>query len=183
MAGTSIIPFDLYRVNLALALQMLSFSQEARQQACEFEMQRIRRDLAAANAIRNAASGVCDWNGFAVSCQTIARDYMETTTRLWQQGFASTVRLQNGCGEGLREALATWQSAWSEQWPTHVPMNPAMLPWQNWLRSMENTLANMPYGNASESGTGGHASSANSGNSARSPASGNGGQQGGQHVE
>jgi hypothetical protein len=162
-------------VNLALALQMVSVSQEARQQACEFEMQRIRRDLAAANAIRNAASGVCDWNGFAVSCQTIARDYMETTTRLWQQGFASTVRLQNGCGEGLREALATWQSAWSKQWPTHVPMNPAMLPWQNWLRSMENTLANMPYGNASESGTGGRASSANSGNSARSPASGNGG--------
>ncbi|MFM0514846.1 hypothetical protein [Paraburkholderia sp. RL17-373-BIF-A] len=43
MAGKSVTRFDLYRANLAFALQMPSFSQEARRQAYEFEMQRIRR--------------------------------------------------------------------------------------------------------------------------------------------
>ncbi|RKT10469.1 hypothetical protein B0G69_7875 [Paraburkholderia sp. RAU2J] len=50
MAGKSVTPFDLYRANLSFALQMVSFSHEARQQVSEFEMQRIRRDLAAAQA-------------------------------------------------------------------------------------------------------------------------------------
>ncbi|WP_236597781.1 hypothetical protein, partial [Paraburkholderia kirstenboschensis] len=39
-------------------------------------------------------------------------------------------------------------TAWSEQWPTHAPMNPVMLPWQEWLRRMESTAAGMAYGSA-----------------------------------
>ncbi|SDR63040.1 hypothetical protein SAMN05445850_8586 [Paraburkholderia tuberum] len=62
MAGKSVTPFDLYRANLSFALQMGSFSHEARQQVSEFDMQRIRRDLAAAHAIRNAVSTAHDWS-------------------------------------------------------------------------------------------------------------------------
>ncbi|ORC49533.1 hypothetical protein [Paraburkholderia terricola] len=182
MTDPSVIPFDLYRANLAFALQMLSFGHEARQQAGEFHMQRVRRDLAAAQAIRNAASTARDWNEFAASCQSVAREYLTTTASLWQQGLGSAVRLQSGYGEGLREALATWQSAWSEQWPTHVPMNPVMQPWQEWLQYMQGAAAGMPYRRADRGGASqaAPANSANSANSIQPPSSSGGRERRGQ---
>lgn len=182
MAGKSVVPFDLYRANLAFALQVLSFSHGARQQACEFEMQRIRRDLAAVHALRSAASAAHDWSELAVSWQTMVRDYVASTTNLWQQGLGSAVRLQSGFSEGLREALATWQSAWSEPWPTHAPMNPATLPWQEWLQRMQSTAAGMPYGLAGRSGVASQGAPLNSASSAQSTAASRRGQQGEQHV-
>ncbi|CAD6556923.1 hypothetical protein LMG28727_06239 [Paraburkholderia kirstenboschensis] len=179
MAGKSVTPFDLYRANLSLALQVGSFSHEARQQVSELEMQRIRRDLAAAHAIRNAVSTAHDWSEFSASYQSTVRDYMTTTTNLWQQGLDSAVRLQSRFSEGLREALANWQTAWSEQWPTHAPMNPVMLPWQEWLRRMESTAAGMAYGQA---GRGDVSSQVTPATSAKSPASGKRPEQGEHHV-
>lgn len=152
MADPFVTPFDLYRASLSFALQMLSFSHEARQRACEFEMQRVRRDMAAAHAVRNVASDAHDWSEFATSYQALVRDYLATTMNLWLQGLASAVRGQRGFSEGLCEASATWQSAWSEHWPTHVPMNPAMLPWQEWQQRTQNAVAGMPYGRAGRAG-------------------------------
>jgi hypothetical protein len=148
MAGRSVTPFDLYRANLAFALQLLSFGQEARQQTCEFEMRRIRRDLATAQAIRKVASTAHDWSELAVSCQTVARDYLASTTNLWQQGLGTAVRLQSGCTEGLREGLANWHSAWSDQWPTHTPMNPVVSSWQEWLQRLQSAATGMAGGRA-----------------------------------
>lgn len=182
MADKSPIPFDLYRANLAFALQMLSFSHEARQQACEFQMQRIQRDLAALHGIRNAASTAHDWSEFAASYQTMVRDYMATTANLWQQGLGSALRLHNGCSEGLREALANWLSVWGEQWPTHAPTNPVMLPWQAWLQRMENTAAGMAYGQAARGDATGQVTPANSADSAKSPAASARMEQGERHA-
>ncbi|EIF30809.1 hypothetical protein BCh11DRAFT_06315 [Burkholderia sp. Ch1-1] len=147
MTGKSVTPFELYRANLSFSLQVWSFSHEARQQACEFEMQRIRRDLAATHAIGRAASTARDWSALAVSCQTVLRDYVATTTNLWQQGLGSATRLQTGFFEGLREAFATWQAASTDQWSTHPAVNPVMLPWQEWLQRMGGA-ATMPGGRA-----------------------------------
>jgi hypothetical protein len=181
MTGKPVTPFNLYRANLTFALQMLGFSLEARQQACEFEMQRIRRDAAAVDGIRNAASAAHDLSKLTASCSTVARDYMATTTNLWQQGVSSAVRLQSACSEGLREALATSESVWSDQWPMHAPNNPAALLWQEWLQRIQSTVAQTPYGP-----TGGDDASqvipATSANSGRSSASGARDQQGEQHV-
>ncbi|RKR38564.1 hypothetical protein [Paraburkholderia sp. BL17N1] len=152
MADRFVTPFDLYRASLSFALQMLSFSHEARQRACEFEMQRARRDMAAAHAVRNAAAAAGDWSEFAASYQASVRDYLATTVNLWQQGLGSAVQGQRGFSEGLCEALATWQSAWREQWPTHVPMNPVMLPWQAWQQQTQSAVAGMPYGRAGRTG-------------------------------
>lgn len=181
MTGKPVTPFNLYRANLTFALQMLGFSLEGRQQACELEMQRIRRDVAAVHGLRNAASAAHDLNKLTASCSTVARDYMATTTNLWQQGVSSAMRLQSGYGEGLREAFATWQSAWSDQWPMHAPNSPAELLWQDWLQRIQNTAVQTPYGP-----TGGDDASqdipAGSANSGRSPASGGHDQQGEHHV-
>ncbi|MFL9893217.1 hypothetical protein P0D71_28955 [Paraburkholderia sp. RL17-383-BIF-A] len=147
MTGKSVTPFELFRANLSFALQALSFGHQARQQACEFEMQRIRRDLEAARAIGNAASAAKDWSALAVSWQTVLRDYMATTTNLWQQGLGAAVRLQTGSFEGMREAFATWQAVSTDQWPTQAAMNPVMQPWQEWLQRVE-SAAGMPRGRA-----------------------------------
>ncbi|MGF6812667.1 hypothetical protein OKW30_007884 [Paraburkholderia sp. Clong3] len=81
MAGKSVTRFDLYRANLSFALQMVSFSHEARQQVSEFEMQRIRRDLAAAHAIRNAVSTAHDWSELSAS----EVDPEKRTSILWRR--------------------------------------------------------------------------------------------------
>ncbi|MFL9965472.1 hypothetical protein PQR02_31410 [Paraburkholderia sediminicola] len=181
MTGKRVTPFNLYRANLTFALQMLGFSLEARQQACDFEMQRIRRDVAAVHGMRNAASAAHDLSKLTASCGTAARDYMATTTNLWQQGVSSAMRLQSAYSQGLREALATWQSAWSDQWPMHAPNSPAVLLWQEWLQRIQHTAAQTPYGP-----TGGDDASQDipdgSAYSGRSPPSGGRAQQGEHHV-
>jgi hypothetical protein len=181
MTGKPVTPFDVYRANLTFALQMLGFSLEARQQACEFEMQRIRRDVAAVHGVRSAASAAHDLSKLTASCNTVARDYMATTTNLWQQGVSSAVRLQSAYSEGLHEALATWQSAWSDQWPLHAPNSPAVLLWQEWLQRIQRTAAQTPYG---PMGGDDHSEDipAGSANSGRSRASGGRDQQGDRHV-
>lgn len=116
MATESTKPLDLYRVNLEFALRMLSLGQEGRQQACELEMQRIKRDLAAQNAIHEAATGSRDWGELASNYQTILHDYTAATNTLWQQGLVSVVRQQKACSDGVRDALARWQAASVDAW-------------------------------------------------------------------
>ncbi|MFL9944132.1 hypothetical protein [Paraburkholderia graminis] len=130
---------DLQRANLALALQLMGFGLEARQGACEFEMQRIQRDVAAAHAIRNAATSFHDCTHLAGAYKATARDYLATTTNLWQQGWGSAVRLQGSFSERLHEALATWQSTWGPQWPAHVPMNPG----HEWLQRVQSATGSV----------------------------------------
>jgi hypothetical protein len=91
------------------------------------------------------------------------------------------VRLQSAYSEGLHEALATWQSAWSDQWPLHAPNSPAVLLWQEWLQRIQRTAAQTPYG---PMGGDDHSEDipAGSANSGRSRASGGRDQQGDRHV-
>ncbi|MGF6920589.1 hypothetical protein [Paraburkholderia sp. 40] len=137
MSTESTTPLDLYRANLGLSLRMFGYGHEYRRQACEFEMQRIQRDLAALNATRDAATGAHDWSELAASYQTMLRDYMAATTNLWQQGLASAARQQTACSDGMRDALAGWHAAWTGNWQQGVGMNPATLPLQGWMRRFE----------------------------------------------
>ena len=141
MATESIAPLDPYRANLGLALRMLSFGHEARRQACEFEMQRIKRDLAALNAAREATTGARDWSELASSYQTTLRDYLATTTNLWQQGLASAARQQSACSDGMHDALVRWQSAWTDEWQKSTGINPLSPPLQEWLTRFEQTIS------------------------------------------
>ncbi|MFP3563317.1 hypothetical protein [Paraburkholderia sp. SIMBA_030] len=147
MATGFITPFDVHRANLEFALRMLSFGHEARQQACEFELQRIKRDLAAMHAAREAA-GARDWTEFGASCQAMLRDYLDATTNLWQQGWVSAMRQQSACCDGMREALASWQSTWTEQWQKSTGMNPAAIPMQEWTKNFEQALRGVLEGRA-----------------------------------
>lgn len=183
MTGKPVTPLNLYRANLTFALQMLGFSVEARRQACEFEMQRIRRDVAAVHGIRNAASAAHDLNKLTASCSTVARDYMLTTANLWLQGVSSAMRLQSAYSEGLREALASWQSAWSDQWPMPAPNSAAASlwqEWQEWLKVTQNTVSQSAYGSVRGDGVS-QANPASSANSGRSPGAVSGDQQGAHH--
>lgn len=141
MAIESIAPLDLYRANLGLALRMLSFGHEGRRQACEFEMQRINRDLAALNAGREATTGARDWSELAASYQTMLRDYMAATSNLWQQGLVSAARQQSACSDGMRDALVRWQSAWADEWQKSTGINPVSPPLQEWLQRFEQTIS------------------------------------------
>jgi hypothetical protein len=160
---------------------MLGFSVEARRQACEFEMQRIRRDVAAVHGIRNAASAAHDLDKLTASCSTVARDYVSTTANLWLQGVSSAMRLQSAYSEGLREALASWQSAWSDQWPMPAPNSPAVPLWQEWLKVIQNTVSQSPYGSTGGDGAS-QANPASSANSGRSQGAGSRDQQGAHHA-
>ncbi|MFM0169789.1 hypothetical protein [Paraburkholderia sediminicola] len=148
MAPEFITPFDAYRANLELALRMLCFGHEARQQACEFEMLRIKRDLAAMKATREAAPSACDWNDFGASCRATLRDYIETTKNLWQQGWVLAMRQQSAYSDGMREALAKWQSTWTDEWQKGPGVNPAAIPVQEWMQHLEQALKGALEGRA-----------------------------------
>ncbi|WP_341318333.1 hypothetical protein WN982_25045 [Paraburkholderia sp. IMGN_8] len=148
MASEFITPLDAYRANLTLALRMMNFGHEVRQLACAFEMLRIKRDLAVMNATREAALGARDWNDFGVSCQTMLRDYLEATTNLWQQGWVSSMRQQSAYSDGMREALAKWQSTWTDHWQKGPGMNPTAIPVQEWMQHFERALKGVLEGRA-----------------------------------
>ncbi|MBB5496020.1 hypothetical protein [Paraburkholderia sp. MM5384-R2] len=158
MATDSTTPLNLYRANLGLALRMLGCGHEYRRQACEFEMLRIKRDLAALNATRDAATGAHDWSELAAGYQTMLRDYMAATTNLWQQGLVSAARHQTACSDDMRDALAGWQAAWTGNWQQGAGMNLAALPLQDWMRRFEQTVRNAldcgaPFGRRTDSAT------------------------------
>ncbi|NPT56153.1 hypothetical protein [Paraburkholderia elongata] len=148
MTTEATTPLDVYRANLELALRMLSCGHKARQQACEFAMQRVKRDLTAINTTREAAAGAHDWNDFGESCQVMLRDYIEATTNLWQQGWVSALRQQSAYSDGIREALANWQSTWTDQWKKSIGMNPAAIPMQEWTQHFEQALGGVLEGRA-----------------------------------
>jgi hypothetical protein len=91
------------------------------------------------------------------------------------------MRLQRGFYEGLPEASATWQPPWREQWPTHAPMNPDMVPWQEWLKRTQSTATDMPYRRAGR-GAAGQVTQFSSASSATSPVSSGREKQGEHHV-
>jgi len=174
MATEFTTPLDVYRANLGLALRMLSAGHEVRQQACEFEMLRIKRDLAAMNVTREAAAGARDWNDFGASCQTMLRDYIAATANLWQQGLVSAMQQQSARSDGMREALAKWQSTWTDQWQKNAGTSPMAIPMQEWMRHFEQAVKGALEG---------HAAFGAGMNSAVPPAATrNGSAQGEQHV-
>lgn len=140
MATESTIPLDLYRANMGLALSMLNFWHEARQRACDFEMLRIKRDLAALQATRDAAVTASDWSSLAASHQTMLRNYMEATTSLWQQCLTSAIRQQTVNNNGVSDALARWQAPWTEAWQKGAGMNAVVMPLQEWMQGCEQAV-------------------------------------------
>jgi hypothetical protein len=141
MATESTTPPDPYRANLALVLRILMFGHDARRQACEFEMRRIKRGLAALTATREATTGARDWSELASSYQAMLRDYMAATTNLWQQGLISAARQQSACGDGMRDAIGRCQSAWADVWQKGTGINPSSMPLQEWLQRFEQTVS------------------------------------------
>ncbi|MGA7776758.1 MAG: hypothetical protein WCA85_03475 [Paraburkholderia sp.] len=139
MATESTTPLNLSRANMGLALRVLSFWHEARQQVCEFEMLRIKRDLAALHATREAA-GADDWNTIAASCQTILRNYMEASASLWQQGLTAAIKQQTATNDGMGDALAKWQASWAEEWQKSSGMNATAMPLQEWMQGCEQAI-------------------------------------------
>jgi hypothetical protein len=141
MATESTTPPDPYRANLAFVLRILMFGHDARRQACEFEMQRIKRDLAALTATREATTAARDWSELALSLQAMLRDYMATTANLWQQGLISAARQQSARSDGMRDAIGRWQSAWSDVWQKGTGINPSSTSLQEWLQRFEQTAS------------------------------------------
>jgi hypothetical protein len=147
MATESTGPLDLYRANLGLVPRTLNVWHEARQQVCEFEMLRVKRDLAALSAKREAA-GARDWSELASSYQTTLREYLAATTNLWQQGLVSAVKQQSVCSDGMRDAFARWQAAWTGQWQKAAGMTSTMMPLQEWMQRFDQTVRGAPDGRA-----------------------------------
>ncbi|MFM0470630.1 hypothetical protein [Paraburkholderia strydomiana] len=130
-------PLNLYRANVGLALRIVGFGHDVRQQACDLEMQRIKRDVAALNATREATIRAREWSDLASSYQAALRDYMATTTNLWQQALVSAARQQTAHSDGMRDALAQWQSAWTNNWHRSTGIDPVSTPLQDWFQRLE----------------------------------------------
>lgn len=145
-------PLDLYRANVGLALRMIGLGHDVRQQACDLEVQRIKRDLAALNATREATIRARDWSELASSYQAALRDYMATTTNVWQQALVSAARQQSAYGDGMRDALAQWQSAWTNNWRKGTGFDPVCTPLKDWFQRFEQLVAGAPDGRSAAAG-------------------------------
>jgi hypothetical protein len=78
-------PFDMYRTNLDIALRMLASAQGWRQHASMVEKLRIERDADVMRRMRGSAATATDWSEFLGSFQAVLRDYLATTSNIWQQ--------------------------------------------------------------------------------------------------
>lgn len=134
-------PLDLYRANVGLALRIVGLGHDVRQQACGLEMQRIKRDLAALHTTREATIRARDWSELAPSYQAALRDYMAASTNLWQQAFVSAARQQSAYSDAMRDALAQWQSAWTNNWRRSTGIDPICTPIKDWFQRVEQLVA------------------------------------------
>lgn len=129
--------FGMYRANLDIALRMLASRQEWRQHACAFEKQRIDRDVDTLRRMRESTAAAKDWNEYLASFQTVLRDYLATTSNIWQQSMGLAARNCDAFGEAVRDALNNWQAAWAEQWKKAADVTGSGAPVREWLRQLE----------------------------------------------
>ncbi|RZF23369.1 hypothetical protein EVC45_45015 [Paraburkholderia sp. UYCP14C] len=89
MTVQPITSLNLCAANLTLALQMQATYHETLKRNCDLGLQRIRRDIAAVQAICDVAVAARDCTELAASYLIMSRDYVATTRDLWQQGLLS----------------------------------------------------------------------------------------------
>lgn len=137
-------PFDMYRANLDIALRMLASAQGWRQHAYAVEKLRIERDADVMRRMRGAAATAKDWNEYQASFQAVLRDYLATTSNIWQQSMGLAVRNRDALGEGMHDALNSWQSAWADQWNKAADVSGSGTPVREWLQHLEQMVAAGP---------------------------------------
>ena len=142
-------PFDMYRANLDIAFRMLASAQEWRQHAYAVEKLRIERDADTLRRMRESAATAKGWNEYQASFQAVLRDYLATTSNIWQQSMGLAVRNRDTWGEGVRDALNSWQSAWADQWKKVADLSGSGAPVHEWLRHVEQMVAAGPDRNDS----------------------------------
>jgi hypothetical protein len=134
-------PFDMYRTNLDIALRMLASAQGWRQHASMVEKLRIERDADVMRRMRGSAATATDWSEFLGSFQAVLRDYLATTSNIWQQCMGLAVRNRDAIGEGMRDALNSWQPAWADQWKKAADMSGCSAPVYEWLQHHDSAQA------------------------------------------
>lgn len=141
MASEFNTPFEVYRANLGVALRMFALAEEWRQHACELEKLRIERDVDALRRMRESATTAKNWDEYQAGFQAMLRDYFATTSNIWQQGMGLAIRNRDALGEGVRDALNSWQSAWADQWQKTAEVSGSGAPVQEWLQHLEQAIA------------------------------------------
>lgn len=104
--------FDGMRPGLQAAARMVLLGHEQRQAANALELRRIQRDRAAAEHACQAFAKAKDWNDTLAACQTIAREYAEANTGLWQDEIAWFARGQSEYNALVRDLFNGWNGAW-----------------------------------------------------------------------
>ncbi|MGF6735654.1 hypothetical protein OKW50_007827 [Paraburkholderia youngii] len=89
MTVQPVTSLNLCAATLTLGLQMQASCHETLRRNCDLGLERIRRDIAAVQAMCDVASAARDCTELAASYLIMSRDCVATTRDLWQQGLWS----------------------------------------------------------------------------------------------
>lgn len=140
--------FDACRTQACAALQMLSASQQWREQWFVLQQHRIARDSAALRGALEAMRDAKDLNDFAAGSQTVLRDYLSASAAIWQEGVAAAMQGAGVWSDTARETMQQWQQSMSGLHQGSV--GGAALPMREWMAAFERAAssAQAAYGNA-----------------------------------
>lgn len=130
--------FDACRTQACAALQMLSASQQWREQWFVLQQHRIARDSAALRGTLEAMRDAKDLNDFAAGSQTVLRDYLSASAAIWQEGVAAAMQGAGVWSDTARETMQQWQQSMSGFQPG--PAGGA-LPMREWMAAFERAVS------------------------------------------
>ena len=131
--------FDACRTQACAALQMLSASQQWREQWFVLQQHRIARDSAALRGALEAMRDAKDLNDFAAGSQTVLRDYLSASAAIWQEGVAAAMQGAGVWSDTARETMQQWQQSMSGLHQGSV--GGAALPMREWMAAFERAVS------------------------------------------
>lgn len=138
MATPSNSPFEAYRANACTALEMLTASQQWREQMLTLQQHRINRDIEALRGTLEALRDAKDWNEFATGSQSVLRDYLSTSAAIWQEGVTAAMQGAGIWSDSTRDAFQKWQDSVGGLQPGAAAG--AALPMREWMAAFERAV-------------------------------------------
>lgn len=139
MVTSSNPPFEACRAGTCAALQMLSASEQWREQWLALQQRRLARDHAALHGTLTAMRDANDWNDFASGSQAVLRDYLSASAAIWQDSVAAAMQGAGAWSDTAREAMQQWQQSMNGWQPG--PAVGGALPMREWMAAFERAVS------------------------------------------
>lgn len=138
MVTASNSPFDTCRANAAAALTMLTQGQQWREQLLKLQQRRLDCERAALEGTLDTLRHAQDWTDLATQSQAVLRDYLSTSTAIWQESVTVAMQDAGAWAETARGLARNWQESLARM-QASSPATSAM-PMRDWMTAFERAV-------------------------------------------